>query len=125
MWNSDSGCTNNIGSVWASDINDGPSTRVIKKIDNSGSELKRWSKRHFGNVRRELEKLQAELKTAEREAIPTGVNFRVQDIKKEITELLDKETRMWLQRSKTYWATHGDRNSIYFHSKSHPEEKRI
>ena len=36
----------------------------------------------------------------------------------EIDTLLDKENRMWLQRSKTLWATHRDRNTRYFHSRA-------
>ena len=31
---------------------------------------------------------------------------------------MDKENRMWLQRSKTHWAVQGDRNTRYFHSRA-------
>ena len=48
----------------------------------------------------------------------TGLNFRVLSIKYEIKDLMDKETHMWFQRSKALWATHGDKNSKYFHSKA-------
>ena len=37
-------------------------------------------------------------------------------MKKEIAELVDKENRLWFQRSKVLWAKFGDRNSKYFHS---------
>ena len=48
----------------------------------------------------------------------TEQNFKVQKLKNEITELVDKENRLWFQRSKVLQATQGDRNSKYFHSQS-------
>ena len=47
-----------------------------------------------------------------------GLNFWVLSIKYEIKDLMDKETRMWFQRSKAHWSTHGDKNSNYFHSRA-------
>ena len=38
-------------------------------------------------------------------------------LRKEVNELLDKETRMWFQRSRARWTIHGDKNSKYFHSR--------
>ena len=45
----------------------------------------------------------------------TGVNFQVRELKKEIDELVDKEYKMWFQRSKMLWAANGDKNSKFFH----------
>ena len=48
----------------------------------------------------------------------TSLNFQVLSIKREIKDLMDKETCMWFQRSKAHSATHGDKNSNYFHSRA-------
>ena len=58
------------------------------------------------------------LAKAEIEAMQFGCNERVRQLKLEIDTLIDKENRMWLQRSKTHWATQGDRNTRYFHSRA-------
>lgn len=55
---------------------------------------------------------------AELEALTTGINFRVRGLRNEVNELLDKETRMWFQRSHALWVIHGDKNSKYFHNRA-------
>ena len=95
-----------------------PAARVIRKIDKCGRELKRWERDHFGNIRNTLKEKRKELAKAEKEALRTGLNFRIQELKREITDLVDKENRLWLQRSKVLWAQQGDRNSKYFHSRA-------
>lgn len=90
----------------------------MSKIEKCGKELKRWNRVHFGNVKRELEKKRNLLKAAKQEAIWTGHNFCVRILKREISELIDKENRMWLQRSKVLWAAHGDQNSKLYHSRA-------
>ncbi|XP_075664977.1 uncharacterized protein LOC142634560 [Castanea sativa] len=115
MWLSDRGCTNVIEAVWTSYEEADPSNKVIKKIKKCGKEQQDWNQKHFGNVRRELEKKRKLLREVKEEAMRTGVNFQVRELKKEIDELMDKEYRMWFQRSKVLWAVNGDKNSKLFH----------
>ncbi|XP_050278364.1 uncharacterized protein LOC126719909 [Quercus robur] len=124
MWLSDRGCTNVVEAVWASHEEADPSIKVIKKIKKCGKELQDWNRKHFGNVKRELEKKRKLLREAEAEAMRTGVNFRVRELKKEIDELVDKEYSMWFQRSKVLWATNGDKNSKYFHCRATQRKRK-
>ena len=75
-------------------------------------------------MRRELEKKRKLLKEAEKEAMRTGVNFRVRELKKEIDELVDKEYRMWFQRSKALWAANGDKNLKFFHCRATQRKRK-
>lgn len=39
----------------------------------------------------------------------------VRELKLEITDLIDREDKLWLQRSKVLWEQFGDKNSKFFH----------
>ena len=118
MWMTDKGCGETIEAVWSENNFEPWDTRVLKKIDKCGQELLCWSKRHFGNVRLELEKKRKELKQAERLSVRTGNSDRMRALESEINLLLDKEAQMWRQRSRILWMKDGDRNTKFFHSKA-------
>ncbi|KAL4597773.1 hypothetical protein ACB092_11G013300 [Castanea dentata] len=80
-----------------------------------GKELTVWNGDHFGNVQTLLEQKRKELIQVEKEAMKVGQSWWLQELKKEIASLVDREQRMWLQRSKVLWASQGDRNSKFFH----------
>ena len=42
----------------------------------------------------------------------------VKSLRKEINDILDKESKMWQQRSRALFLKCGDRNTAYFHSKA-------
>ena len=41
------------------------------------------------------------------------VNFQVLELRSEVHDLLDKENRMWFQRSRSLWTVHGDKFNIF------------
>ena len=116
MWVGDKGCTNTFKAEWGKRGLAQDSSGITPKIEQCGKALKQCSSRHFGCIRKELKLKQKLLVKAELEALTSGINFRVRQLKCEFNDLLDKETRMWFQRSWALWAIHGDRNSKYFHS---------
>ena len=71
-------------------------------------------------MRRELFLKRRQLGEAKSEAQLYGNNSRVRALKEEINDLMDKETRMWLQWSKPLWASHGDINSKVFPQQGYP-----
>ena len=65
---------------------------------------------------------------AEEEAVAlrTDSNVRIKESQREINELLDRETRMWNQRSRILWLKNGDGNTKFFHTRaSHQFRKNV
>ncbi|KAK9988593.1 hypothetical protein SO802_028832 [Lithocarpus litseifolius] len=56
------------------------------------------------------------VQAVEEEAVLSGDNSSVRQLKKEIEDWRDKEATMWAQRSRLLWARQWDKNSKYFHS---------
>lgn len=97
MWLSDSRCGKIVEAVWNSCATWDTRGSVISRVDRCGKDLAWWNKNVFGNVKRELEKKKKALLKAEREALHSGLNFRVHELQLEINILLDMEARMWNQ----------------------------
>ena len=116
MWHFDRGCLDIVEAVWLSKENEDAHDHVIHKIDKCGKELQKWNRDCFGNVRMVLSRKRKELKEAEKAAMRSGNNQQVRVLMTEIADLVDKENRLWFQRSKIMWAKFGDRNSKFFHS---------
>ena len=79
MWLFDPGCSRVVEAVWSSNDMVDPSTKVMRKVEKCGKELKMWNWDHFGNVRKELAKKRRFLVDGEKEAIPNS--FTVEPLK--------------------------------------------
>ncbi|XP_030945861.1 uncharacterized protein LOC115970359 [Quercus lobata] len=118
MWLADKGCSDMVKVEWCREDNDIAGFGVTQKINRCGKALTQWSQRCFGSVRKDLQKKKQLLTRAEFDALIFGANYRVGELRMEVNDLLDKETRLWLQRSRALWAVHGDKNSKFFHSRA-------
>ena len=76
---------------------------ILRRVEIYGRDLAWWNLNIFGNVRKELKTKKALLVEAESATIVSGQNGRVRELKEEINILLDREARMWSQRSRTLW----------------------
>ena len=99
---------------------------ILRRVEICGRDLAWWNHNIFGNVRKELKTKKALLVEAESATIVSGQNGRVRELKEEINILLDREARMWSQRSRTLWLKNGDNNTKFFHcqaTKRHRKNK--
>ena len=85
--------------------------RVVKKIKKCKQMLHSWSKNHFGSVKNQIKKKKELLWKAEEVSAKGGSHDMVVQLKRELNVLLDKENRMWFQRSRALWLVEGDRNT--------------
>ena len=111
----DKGCSEMVEGVWLASAEENDDKTVMRKIATYGKELMRWSKECFGNIRNELAKKRKELARVERQALQGGCAIRLVAIKNEINSLMEKEERMWRQRSRSLYLKEGDRNTRFFH----------
>ena len=116
MWLAKKGCFDTVKAEWGKCKNNNNSpSGIVRKIEDCGKALTQWSRNSFGSISRELKYKQKLLAQAELEVLTIGVNFRAWMLKTKVNDLLDKETRMWFQQSRSLWAVHGNKNSKYFH----------
>ncbi|XP_050280230.1 uncharacterized protein LOC126721222 [Quercus robur] len=114
MWLSNPRCGEIVQAAW----NQGFGVEMDREIlvEKCGKDLIWWNKNVFGSVKKDLVWKKQLLIRVESEALLNGNNSRVRQLKSEINELLDREARVWAQRSRLLWANQGDKNTKYFHN---------
>lgn len=100
MWLSHPSCEETVQVAWYSTFGSDLSKEILAKVEKYGSDLSWWNRDVFGSVRQELNRKKNLLVLAENQAIINGNNHKVQELKFEINVLLDREARMWAQRSR-------------------------
>ena len=118
MWLSDNCYRETIEASWYSSISEIGENAIIKKVEMCGKDLAWWNQNIFGNVRLELERKRKLSVQAEMEAVSSGFNFWVRELKHETNILLDREAQMWKQQSRVLWLSNGDSNTKFFHTKA-------
>lgn len=113
MWMTDEGCGRIVKAVWMERSNDPGDIRVLKKVEKCEKELTNWSRKNFGSVKREVEKNRKLLVQTKRLAIQSGDTTRMKQIEGNINTSLDKEAKMWAQRSWVMWLKDGDKNTFF------------
>ncbi|XP_075655057.1 uncharacterized protein LOC142625254 [Castanea sativa] len=126
IWLFDSRCGEVVEVAWRSCVSLDPNKEILGKIEKCGKDLSWWNYNVFGNVRRELKKKRDMLVEEEAASLRIGSNVQIKELLREINELLDRETRMWNQRSCILWLKNGDGNTKFFHSRaSHRYRKNV
>lgn len=118
IWISNGRCGETVEASWCNSTYGEGDDTILKKVEKCGKDLTWWNRNIFGNVRLELGRKRKLLIQAKREAVLSKQNSRVRKIKAEINTLLDREARMWSQRSHVLWLAHGDSNIKFFHTKA-------
>jgi hypothetical protein len=115
MWEREPSLGDRIQHAWDGEVTNGDLGAISKALKNVLSSLKQWSLEHFGSVRKELEKLRAQL--ADLQASDADNNV-VKETIKNMNEMLYREEMLWLQRSRVAWLREGDRNTKFFHQRA-------
>jgi hypothetical protein len=102
-------------------VADGPSPTSLRatwaRLQVVASSLKKWSADTFGSVRKEIQKLERELKTL-RLAPWCGDRSEIVRVEKKLCDLFEYEEIMARQRSRVELLKEGDRNMAFFHARA-------
>ena len=118
MWLLDDRCEDTVKVAWTSIESLDPSSAILKKIAKCEQDLTWWNNNCFGNVRRTLVDKKKLLAVAELEAMRSRNNSQVRLLKAKVNVLIDRESRLWSQRSRVLWLSKGESNTKNFHSKA-------
>lgn len=93
---SNSQCGEVVEVTWRSCVSLDSDREILGKIDKFGKDLSWWNYNVFGNVISELKKKKKDMLVEEEAvALRTCSNIHIKELKSEINDLLDQETRMW------------------------------
>lgn len=87
-------------------------------LQNPGSALKDWNSNTFGDVKRKLKSLKAELEYLHRQPRTVNIAAKEDCLSQEIDEWLLREEILWKQCARTEWLKDGDCNTKYFHRRA-------
>ena len=97
---------------------------MAKRLNQCATELNRWNMSTFGQVPKQIQikkKALSDMVAMDRNGSLGG---EINQLRKEINDLLDSEEIMWQQKAKVQWLGLGDRNTKYFHSKASERKKK-
>jgi hypothetical protein len=97
------------------ELGDTAITTARLKLANCQADLKRWSRKKFGNADRELKKKRKQLLELQ-SSFRVGVAADVKRLQDEINFILEQEDIRWKQRAKQNWYQYGDQNTPFFHA---------
>ncbi|KAL9674605.1 hypothetical protein QQ045_030877 [Rhodiola kirilowii] len=86
--------------------------------------LKKWNAKHYGKIRKRVEKLKEELEIVRTEDRSVDKAVREKELADELDDWLAKEEVMWKQRARVKWIKYGDTNTAFFHARASQRRKR-
>lgn len=97
---------------------------VRDKLLSLASDLGRWERNSFGNVRKKIEELKAELECLRSRPDRVGPDHIEIKLNENLVELHHREETMWRQRSRIEWLAAGDKNAHFYHQRANRRRRK-
>ncbi|KAL0002042.1 hypothetical protein SO802_015823 [Lithocarpus litseifolius] len=117
-------CREVIKDAWKSGTLSTTPEGVASNLQQCANALASWNQNVVGNIpkkiaekRRVINSITTEDRQGDREA-------EINQLRKEINDLLDSEETIWRQHSRVHWYREGDRNTKFFHARASERRKK-
>ena len=85
---------------------------MAERLNQCATELNKWNLATFGQVPKLISNKRMALDSMVARDINGSLGREINNLRREINDLLDNEEIMWQQRAKVQWLGLGDRNKI-------------
>jgi len=87
-------------------------------------DLKAWSSATFSQIPKKIQEKRKRLSNLVESDRDGLLGDEINQMRKEINDLIDSEEIYWCQRSKAHWLWEGDRNTKFFHARASKRRKQ-
>ena len=124
MWTKKEECKEIIKNAWEGCLHRGTPESISSGIQNYAADLASWNKSVFRYVPKQIQDKRKALNALTIQDRDGIMGKEINNLRKEINDLLDSEETFWHQRSRVLWYGQGDRNTKFFHSKASQRRKK-
>ena len=123
-WTKYEKCKEVIQEAWINYSSTQSTVGLVEALTECAAGLSRWSRTDLGYYPRKIQEKRKSLQVLVQEDKDGNKGAKINELRKEINELLEEEEIRWHQRSRVQWYQKGDRNTLYFHHKASQRRKK-
>ena len=97
---------------------------IASALTACAADLKAWSSTAFGQISKVIQDKRKKLCDLIQLDKDGSLGEEINQVRKEINDLLDSEEIFWGQRAKAHWLREGDKNTKFFHAKASERRKQ-
>ncbi|KAK9983991.1 hypothetical protein SO802_033516 [Lithocarpus litseifolius] len=124
MWAKRDDCREIVASAWNLGSPSTTPEDISSNLQKCAIALTSWNQRVVGNIPKKIQEKRKLLNALTAKDQQGNLGVEINQLRKEINDLLDSEETMWHQRNKVHWYREGDQNTKFFHARASDRKKK-